>query len=252
MIRTHHSARPPPLMQRFEEQPFLSREQDAFSTGRIFSSQSRRQWLSARPSLSFLAAVVISALIGSIATLTFQNFYAPNTSQSASNVVYPYPNLKLPSLGDIEAVFEENSIFLDRSNHEEQAQSEEAWKSLIPNGRGFVSTAKLQAAGVLPQSLLDTDTEHAGQFAVASFHQLHCLHMIVGSYTKALKDVAHDIQHTKHCLEYLRSSIMCAADSTLEPWKNTLNGVDGFGNPHMCRDFDELFRWAEEYRHIDV
>jgi len=96
------------------------------------------------------------------------------------------------------------------------------------------------------------DADHSGQFAVSAFHQLHCLNMIVKSYFSALGNHDHDVVHTKHCLGYIRSSIICAADSALEPWKDKLKGVDGFGSMHMCRDFDELYRWAEKYRFSDV
>lgn len=76
--------------------------------------------------------------------------------------------------------------------------------------------------------------------------------MIVKSYFSALGSHDHDVVHTKHCLEYLRNSIVCSADSALEPWKEELHGVDGFGSRHMCRDFGALFKWAEEFRVADV
>ncbi|KAF3100588.1 hypothetical protein TWF706_006141 [Orbilia oligospora] len=124
----------------------------------------------------------------------------------------------------------------------------------ILDGRGFISLSKLiqSSATPLPESLVSQDTTHKGQFAVSSFHQLHCLHMVVKSYFSALGSHDHDVVHTKHCLEYLRNSIVCSADSALEPWKKELNGVDGFGNVHMCRDFEGLFKWAEEFRATDV
>ena len=58
-------------------------------------------------------------------------------------------------------------------------------------------------------------------------------------------------QHVHHCLEYLRQSIMCNADTNLE--RRTVNNmtgmssVTGYGN-HQCRDYDELFVFAERYR----
>ena len=41
---------------------------------------------------------------------------------------------------------------------------------------------------------------------------------------------------------------MCAADTALEPFKEDIHGVDGFGNDHQCRDFEEVFDWAQEMR----
>lgn len=37
----------------------------------------------------------------------------------------------------------------------------------------------------------------------------------------------HDLAHVRHCLDYLRQSIMCAADSNLEPVNDNLGGVTG-------------------------
>ena len=76
--------------------------------------------------------------------------------------------------------------------------------------------------------------------------------MLHDSYHKALGNHEHNIEHVGHCTEYLRHSIMCAADSMLEPWKDEINGVDGPGNKHHCRDFEVVKAWAEEYRAWDA
>ncbi|KAF3905774.1 hypothetical protein AA313_de0203935 [Arthrobotrys entomopaga] len=174
--------------------------------------------------------------------------------QPSKNQQFQLPGLKVPSLGTVSKVFQDEKIYLNRTTEEGRKASEEAWKALIPNGRGFVSLTKLIEASEydIPPALVQMDTTHTGKFAVSSFHQLHCLHMVVKSYFSALGSHDHDVVHTKHCLEYLRNSIVCAADSALEPWKTDLNGVDGFGNTHMCRDFEGLFGWAERYRESDV
>lgn len=63
--------------------------------------------------------------------------------------------------------------------------------------------------------------------------------------------------HVGHCVEYLRQSIMCAADTALE--KATVDpttgkpqhGVDGWGVQHVCRDFGEVVKWSEADRASD-
>jgi hypothetical protein len=61
--------------------------------------------------------------------------------------------------------------------------------------------------------------------------------------------------HTMHCYDYLRVSLLCAADTTLEPFRSRFDGmtpgdsVDGFGSTHQCRNFDHVFAWAESNRY---
>jgi hypothetical protein len=54
--------------------------------------------------------------------------------------------------------------------------------------------------------------------------------------------------HLRHCFDYLRQSLMCGADTNLEPVKEDLGGVTGWGNPRVCRDHEQLVRWAEEWK----
>lgn len=62
--------------------------------------------------------------------------------------------------------------------------------------------------------------------------------------------------HTEHCIDYLRTSLLCASDTSLEPFKSPFegmrgNGVDGFGSTHQCRNFDDLYNWTESMRYND-
>ena len=57
-----------------------------------------------------------------------------------------------------------------------------------------------------------------------------------------------DTQHMRHCFDYLRQSLMCASDTTLEPVDATLGGVTGWGNERVCRDYIGVKAWAEERR----
>jgi hypothetical protein len=62
--------------------------------------------------------------------------------------------------------------------------------------------------------------------------------------------------HVGHCFDYIRQSLMCHADMTLEPFLEsdgrTLRpqGSSGWGVPHICNDYDGLVEWVE--RHQDV
>lgn len=55
-------------------------------------------------------------------------------------------------------------------------------------------------------------------------------------------------RHSRHCVDYLRQSLMCAADLTLEPIDPELGGVTGWGVKRTCRDWAKLKSWAEDRR----
>jgi len=92
------------------------------------------------------------------------------------------------------------------------------------------------------------------------FHQLHCLHAIREAYYNAVNtsearhshsshsDMASHTSpaHIRHCIDLIRQSLMCNADTTIEVKDEKINGVRGFGTEHQCRDWDGLVRWTEE------
>jgi hypothetical protein len=55
------------------------------------------------------------------------------------------------------------------------------------------------------------------------------------------QEVAH---HSAHCFDYLRQSIMCAADTSLE---GKTEAGPGWGSKHQCTDYDALLAWANEH-----
>lgn len=58
----------------------------------------------------------------------------------------------------------------------------------------------------------------------------------------------HDLQHIRHCIDYLRQTLICAADATLEPVDASLKGVTGWGVKRRCRSYADLGAWAEQRR----
>lgn len=59
-------------------------------------------------------------------------------------------------------------------------------------------------------------------------------------------------EHTSHCFEYLRQSLVCSADSSLEPAGSRVDGFLGWGFPRQCRSFDEIKKWSEKSRAFDA
>ncbi|OCT46843.1 hypothetical protein CLCR_02190 [Cladophialophora carrionii] len=64
---------------------------------------------------------------------------------------------------------------------------------------------------------------------------------------------AHLLGHARHCFDYLRQSIMCAGDVSYEsaivlPDGRLIDGVDGWGDWHMCRSWDTIWDYAVQHR----
>lgn len=59
--------------------------------------------------------------------------------------------------------------------------------------------------------------------------------------------------HSRHCLEYLRQSIMCNADTNLENRvvnENGLKETPGW-DVKRCRDYSKTRAWAQSWRAFD-
>ncbi|MCJ1272624.1 hypothetical protein MMC21_000410 [Puttea exsequens] len=115
-------------------------------------------------------------------------------------------------------------------------ESDKAWRSILPNGLGFVQHSSLGPEIV----------------GLAFVHQLHCVDLLHQSYLKAqLNQMTNEAdRHTTHCFEYLRNSVICNADPNIEYRNETKPGVfqtlgDG---QHQCRNFDEIKAFAEKWR----
>ncbi|OTA02627.1 hypothetical protein A9Z42_0029980 [Trichoderma parareesei] len=164
------------------------------------------------------------------------------------------PGLEIPPLGPIHKAFMPERIYDDPRTENGHA----AWMNLFPKGKGYISIKNIEAAGPVPDYVQGTSTDGTGRFSVAVFHQLHCLYLLQSDLFEALEaNITEPHSHTLHCLDYLRESIICASDSTLEPFKPSFDtatprkGVDGYGTPHQCRDFGKLRNWAERFRYND-
>ena|ERR1700761_2279317 len=64
-----------------------------------------------------------------------------------------------------------------------------------------------------------------------------------------VREKVHKKSHSTHCLEYLRQSVMCAGDTTLEPYAGQL-GLAGI--QHKCRDWDTIFDFATKHKKTNL
>ncbi|TFK41685.1 hypothetical protein BDQ12DRAFT_392738 [Crucibulum laeve] len=101
-------------------------------------------------------------------------------------------------------------------------------------------------------------------FGIAMYHQLHCLDslrqaiihgpdwmhhsrraMMGGADPLGKRD---QVPHADHCLNYLRQTILCSADMTLEP-ELVLGSQDvgeGLAVTHVCKDWSAVHDFAEK------
>ncbi|KAI9727600.1 MAG: hypothetical protein M1834_008040 [Cirrosporium novae-zelandiae] len=109
----------------------------------------------------------------------------------------------------------------------------------------------------------DNGTDHP--WRISMFHQLHCLAIIrtaMQGYMEGGKSMEHGHGYKKgpgireaeilknadapwlYCFNYLRQTILCAADSTLEPLKKSHKyriNLDGLEEDRVCRNSDALY-----------
>jgi hypothetical protein len=62
------------------------------------------------------------------------------------------------------------------------------------------------------------------------------------------RDQQEEDAHLQHCFDYLRQSIMCCSDTTLEIIPRMDTPTDGWGYEHQCRNYGAVMAWAEEER----
>ncbi|KAH8821805.1 hypothetical protein F5884DRAFT_867973 [Xylogone sp. PMI_703] len=98
------------------------------------------------------------------------------------------------------------------------------------------------------QDMPDLEPFHIGGvewLQVAAFHELHCLAYILESFGKVRLglDPVKPIEHTVHCFNYLRQSLECLADGTLED-----ESIEAHGNNvmHVCNNYNALVDWIKD------
>ncbi|ATZ47631.1 hypothetical protein BCIN_02g08890 [Botrytis cinerea B05.10] len=95
-------------------------------------------------------------------------------------------------------------------------------------------------------------------------HQLHCLDGIRHIYylnnhaaTTGTVLLEEELElhmrrsHMRHCIDFLRQSLMCCGDSTIERVDPELKGVTGWGTEHVCTNWEELQEWVGERQRLD-
>ncbi|KAF3768853.1 hypothetical protein M406DRAFT_327269 [Cryphonectria parasitica EP155] len=130
------------------------------------------------------------------------------------------------------------------------------WDDLMPVGSGFVRVPHPRQYDMPASKAIEGDPEDAEIYSVSALHQLHCLGVIrdvIKKYESHSKSRFAGAGHEYHCIDYLRQSIMCAGDTTLDyaeahAGDGRRTGFSGANSTHQCRDWDALVGWAVENR----
>ncbi|MCJ1352141.1 MAG: hypothetical protein MMC33_002125 [Icmadophila ericetorum] len=161
----------------------------------------------------------------------------------SSAVAHTYTHLKS----------QEEIYMPNMTSNEDREKVRHAWDLLMPLGSGSVSIPNWRDYPLLGEPIAD-DPLRAGPIFEASWtHALHCLYYSVDSYHQLIvngRTGEENPHHAAHCFEYLRNSILCNLDMTLEGSYSTSR--EGGGQAHVCRDRDAAIAWIEARRVDDL
>ncbi|KLO06026.1 hypothetical protein SCHPADRAFT_946432 [Schizopora paradoxa] len=114
--------------------------------------------------------------------------------------------------------------FVEYELYGEQATKE--WGKQVPRGNGVVRLGAYHR-----------------EFVVAGGHELHCLLRLVKAINIP-EDPTSKLEHSGHCLNYIRERILCDADLTLEPFElldlDSDDEVKKATPPHICKDWTKM------------
>jgi hypothetical protein len=152
--------------------------------------------------------------------------------------------------------------FTRQMDWEYSPQSYDLWASLIPSS-GLILIEDPDQYGLGPG--LQTYAENAQVYGIAVTHQYHCLKMIrenfYGLVTRnktymdelvATADFSETlpakVDHIFHCIDYLRQTVLCNADTTVEGQSHSAaTHIDGYGPLHQCRSWVR----GSQHAHVD-
>lgn len=99
-------------------------------------------------------------------------------------------------------------------------EKEAAWDSLLKNFNLRLTESEMRSLGKMDDNLPLPDGGYFGSLTV--FHQLHCIERVQKAlypkyYWADLNDEEAflNLGHSEHCLDVLRQSIMCNADTSM-------------------------------------
>ncbi|KFY67880.1 hypothetical protein V496_01370 [Pseudogymnoascus sp. VKM F-4515 (FW-2607)] len=211
--------------------------------------------------LSFLLSCIFACLIG----IQIGSYRLHDVDSLCTHHVSQYS----PVSKDVDIhynVVRFNGSFLKENKFRQAAGPEvdAAWASLGVDYRPLVVPADEAAkAGLLEDQVKVSPKYGKGFLAnVEGLHHLHCLNLLRKSLyynfehyhslgLGAFKNDDYILRlHVTHCLDILRQQLMCTVDigvlGQVWTYPETPQPFVDFNTRHMCRNFEEVRKWAEE------
>ncbi|KPI40195.1 uncharacterized protein AB675_11399 [Cyphellophora attinorum] len=162
---------------------------------------------------------------------------------------------------------EAETYFPNTTNNLDRDAIRRNWDNLMPLGSGSVAIPEHESYPLLGNPITDDPLRSGPLYEASWTHSLHCLYHLVDSYHQLLllasplladsyldpisvpEGFEHepDPVHFAHCSEYLRTSVLCNLDMTLEGSASTM-AEKGRGQGHVCRNREEAVKWIESRR----
>ncbi|KAH8884349.1 hypothetical protein GQ53DRAFT_880091 [Thozetella sp. PMI_491] len=138
-------------------------------------------------------------------------------------------------------------------------EGEEFWQKVLDN-HGIVSVPTEWAQSLdLPRTQPHPEIPDHSIYQIDVFHSLHCLYRIrtqlVSNETTNLwisqehPNGEGPDNHTLHCIDYIRQSLICHADITLQGTEDFLHYSENSG--HQCKDYGAIMNWVHKNLWMD-
>ncbi|KAF3055335.1 hypothetical protein CFAM422_013198 [Trichoderma lentiforme] len=149
---------------------------------------------------------------------------------------------------------EEDKYVPNMTSNDNRMEIRKNWDMLMPLGSGSVLIPDYRDHPLLGDPITDDPIRSGPLFEASWTHALHCLYYSVDSYHQLIVNGPSEDdnpRHAAHCFEYLRNSILCNLDMTLEGSMSTPDDKER-GQPHVCRNREEAISWIEARRMDDA
>ncbi|PPJ54953.1 hypothetical protein CBER1_08972 [Cercospora berteroae] len=236
-----------------------------------WQSVTKTRWQKYKRSILIMSSTLLLCIAGF--TLLYHTFSTdqPVPSRTGSKLLAGEVNGLVPEFSVTPQVWYNNSLYGPEEDirdlpQEEVQQLMKRWHRLMPRGYGFVPVHEPEQYELAPPLQYDGLPPPDYYYSITVFHQLHCLNAIlktfvedrtgysVGGHAKRQEHFHHS-RHVLHCFDYLRQSIQCYGDTALEGADEfsiaegrdkVLVGTSGIGTTHMCKNYDQIKKYAED------